>query len=108
MKLYATTTSERASKGQGGKYLLIDIYNEKKQHLYCISVKDNTLRVSVPSMFKNDYKVIFSNTWETKGKSQKGEKVYCECGNKKKADELWCKDCDHNKNCTCPRCSSIS
>ncbi len=34
MKLYATTTSERASKGQGGKYLLIDIYDEKKEHLY--------------------------------------------------------------------------
>ena len=36
MKLYATTTSERASKGQGGnKYLDIDIYvgNAKNPHL---------------------------------------------------------------------------
>lgn len=33
MKLYATTTSERASKGQGGKFLIIDVTNEKKEKL---------------------------------------------------------------------------
>ena len=32
MKLYATTTSERASKGQGGnKFICINLLNEKKE-----------------------------------------------------------------------------
>ena len=38
MKLYATTTSERASKGQGGEYLQIDIYNTEKQLIAEVTV----------------------------------------------------------------------
>ena len=40
MKLYATTTSERASKGQGGnEYLNIEITGELKQKLGIVSVR---------------------------------------------------------------------
>lgn len=38
MKLYATTTSERASKGQGGDWLEIEITGEKKERLAIITV----------------------------------------------------------------------
>ena len=38
MKLYATTTSERASKGQGGNYVTIEITNEKKEVIAILSV----------------------------------------------------------------------
>ena len=45
MKLYATITSERATKGQGGKWLKIEILDENKKHLGIINVfpqdKDN-------------------------------------------------------------------
>jgi len=45
MRLYATTTSERASKGQGGNdYLLISILNDKKDtvlQLHVTSAQDH-------------------------------------------------------------------
>jgi hypothetical protein len=40
MKLYAKTTSERASKGQGGKWIEIDILDERKQLVYMLSIKN--------------------------------------------------------------------
>jgi len=39
LKLYATITSERATKGQGGKYLNIEICGEDKLPLICIDVE---------------------------------------------------------------------
>ena len=39
MKLYATTISERASKGQGGKWLDIEIRNEQKRLLAIITIR---------------------------------------------------------------------
>lgn len=43
MKFYATTASERASKGQGGqKYLRIDITNEQSEVIAHISVDATT------------------------------------------------------------------
>lgn len=41
MKLYATTTSERASKGQGGEWLDINIYNEKKEIIAKFEVRES-------------------------------------------------------------------
>lgn len=39
MKLYATTTSERASKGQGGnEYLEINIQDENKRNIFNLAV----------------------------------------------------------------------
>lgn len=39
MKLYATTTSERASKGQGGEWLDINIKDERKVTFAIIKVR---------------------------------------------------------------------
>ena len=40
MKLYATTTSERATKGQGGNdYLSIDVQNEDKESILTIKIE---------------------------------------------------------------------
>jgi len=38
MKLYGTITSERASKGQGGEYLRIDILNKNKKRVAILYV----------------------------------------------------------------------
>jgi hypothetical protein len=39
MKLYATTTSERATKGQGGNdYLYLEVVNEFKQPLLTVKI----------------------------------------------------------------------
>lgn len=73
MKLYGTITSERATKGQGGKYLIIEIFDENKNSLWGITVKDNTLKVNKGYNEFNEAKVIFT---DTKGKRQKGE-VWC-------------------------------
>ena len=40
MKLYATTTSERATKGQGGEYIDIDIFNGNKDMVATIKVRE--------------------------------------------------------------------
>jgi len=41
MKLYATITSERASKGQGGKWLNIEVIGENKVVIARIKVRSN-------------------------------------------------------------------
>lgn len=66
MKLYATTSTNRATKGQGGDYLLITLYGEKKDILYIITLKNDYLRLA-----DKDGKIIFAEN--TKGKRQKGE-----------------------------------
>lgn len=49
MKLYATITSERATKGQGGnEFLEIEIKNEKRETILEFSIKPE----------KNGYKMI--------------------------------------------------
>jgi hypothetical protein len=100
MKLYATTTSERATKGQGGnKYLdiIINLYNDDR---YSIKVdKDKLLFLergySEPLLTRYHKDIIKQEEQRLdyiKGKKQKGEcnhyiirddygKEYCqECG----------------------------
>lgn len=70
MKLYATTTSERASKGQGGNdYLIIEVLDENKKS--CANI------IFYP---KDKDGIIQMSLWtggnvvrKEKGKSQKGE-----------------------------------
>lgn len=38
MKLYATVTSERASKGQGGEWLEIEVQNDKRKRIALLSI----------------------------------------------------------------------
>ncbi len=83
MKLYATVTSERATKGQGGEYLDIEIMGQGKlviaralvrtsqEHGYTIDVYP----VAYPDLLKIDvrghgYRL---KRIETKGKKQKSE-----------------------------------
>lgn len=84
MKLYATTTSERASKGQGGEYLEIDITNDKKEQLAYISVKIidkkpviriywNLDKIDEPDLTGEYLDEAINISRTTKGKSQKGE-----------------------------------
>lgn len=40
MKLYATTTSERASKGQGGEYLNIEVKGENKENILELHIEE--------------------------------------------------------------------
>lgn len=91
MKLYATTTSERASKGQGGQYLTIKITNESKKVLWTMFIKDEILNV-----YKNDsFKVIFKD-WESKGEKKKDEVNRCIQCNKKLPEEWtgYCYECN--------------
>lgn len=88
MKLYATTTSERATKGQGGnEYLEINITDEQGDIIANIVVKPRKFEVSHAEVFVRynchltDLKVNemandsndFWGVNKQKGKSQKGE-----------------------------------
>jgi hypothetical protein len=90
MKLYATTTSERATKGQGGKWLNIEISDEKANPLWIIQVRDydffNELRLIFPAQLKES--LVFEIP---KGKKQKGEKCSTkDCKNYAQADDPKC------------------
>ncbi|MBK9272779.1 MAG: hypothetical protein IPM48_14435 [Saprospiraceae bacterium] len=82
MKLYATTTSERASKGQGGnERLLIEILvYDRCNPLYTIEVTPEKLifreRGYSEPLLERNHKDIKKQE-ELKGKRQKGEHV-CE------------------------------
>jgi hypothetical protein len=58
MKLYATTTSERASKGQGGNNIEITIQNKEKDILLRFEVKTKDERVTDDSRLSYFSKVI--------------------------------------------------
>jgi len=82
MKLYATVTSERASKGQGGESLNIKITGESRELLYniyvfmqgniCILNGHEWHYIEPDNKFRKDFKRAVS----TKGERQKGECVY--------------------------------
>lgn len=81
MKLYATTTSERATKGQGGnKYIDIDILDgdattQRKVAKINIYIENNQTYLKYNDCVGND---IFENI--TKGKRQKGDNKCKYCG----------------------------
>jgi hypothetical protein len=89
MKLYATITSERATKGQGGKYLDINISNEKKKIICSISVSCDEYNQTTLTLNGYDINDVFfdqfpcENCQENlpdKGENQKGEKPCATCG----------------------------
>lgn len=77
MKLYATTTSERATKGQGGnKYLMIEIFiSNRDTPDYIITTKEEkgtfSTRFSERTLFSGDYNVKYKSEIYTENKSQK-------------------------------------
>jgi hypothetical protein len=58
MKLYATTTSERATKGQGGKYLNIQLSGEDNQPLGVISIRYQEDKKEYYGLYTHDNKII--------------------------------------------------
>jgi lipopolysaccharide export LptBFGC system permease protein LptF len=92
MKLYATVTSERASKGQGGNKYLLNSINITSDTVpdYLVSVKNNekdgqiVIRVSKRKLFtKEDYEVVYKDIIYTDYsgvEGTKGEKQKAECG----------------------------
>ena len=65
MKLYATITSERATKGQGGnKYLIIEIKAERfdgiptRANLYRLSLSDDNGKLYAELMEYSSHEVI--------------------------------------------------
>lgn len=92
MRLYATVTSERASKGQGGNESLdIEITHEEEGLVWKIEG-----RIVGDEITYTLYNVLYGGTYETKlkGEKQKGEHD-CIC------DEDHGSDDDHNCDCTC-------
>lgn len=83
MKLYATTTSERASKGQGGEWLDIEIIGENRGTIGKIEARDcggyYSLKLSTPYNEGDLLKRKGGELRIKKGKRQKGEKCIS-CG----------------------------
>ena len=93
MRLYATTTSERASKGQGGEWIDIEIKNHLKEIVAEIKIREiegakcydtrRTIEIwhngltDVLSYKDND---MTTSEKITKGEKQKGEQKCKICG----------------------------
>ena len=82
MKLYATVTSERASKGQGGKEIEISIFDENQEKVaqllaYYPQASDYPMLVltmatkEIAQDLLTSSKIVLQS--HTKGKQQKGE-----------------------------------
>jgi hypothetical protein len=100
MKLYATVTSERASKGQGGKWLDIEVQGEHKQPIARMIIKSGGFEPSLEIIYsKNEFetpiitRVLERVKYEPKGKKQKDEHEcypsssvanHCPCGKRLK------------------------
>ncbi len=92
MKLYATTTSERASKGQGGNNIEITVQNRERDILLRFEVKTKDERKTGDSRLSYFSKIIEGDTaflknlksniafyLDTKGNQQKGDTETMEC-----------------------------
>ena len=74
MKLYATTTSERASKGQGGNDFIDALITLDKKEIVQVQVK------AFPECYRITYRIadgkaqeVFLQSDEQKGNKQKGD-----------------------------------
>lgn len=87
MKIYATTTSERASKGQGGKYIEITLQDEQKDILIRFETVPNkdypyySIRIVEGNI---DYLQVLKNQLAFFLDNSKGNK---------KKDEVTCEKC---------------
>lgn len=101
MKLYAITTSERASKGQGGnEYVNIEMFvGESKHPMFIGKVKmyiENDLYCVdyYPGYDNLDIKPLAKFINESKGKQKKGEKC----------KDITCINCDSTMEGLCDNC----
>lgn len=74
MKLYATVTSERATKSQGGEYLNIQVLNESREEILAVNVRNGVVHIMYP-----DYTGGYTYTLNTHKLETKGEKKKVEC-----------------------------
>ena len=83
MKLYATITSERASKGQGGNnYLHIAIYIENREHpIGYVEVELHPGNEWTLKWRSQTEELLFLAQGKLKGKQQKGECDVPNCTN---------------------------
>ena len=102
MKLYATITSERATKGQGGnKYISITIRDEGQYPIGAIDFyPDRTARISIIDWYEvdfdqpNELHISTFNELEPKAKKQKGEKCANKsCNNMREINSMYCETC---------------
>lgn len=87
MKLYATVRSERATKGQGGKWLDIEVLGEHKQPIARMIIKAGEIQPSLEIIYtKSEFEapIITRQTrqlerarYEPKGNKQKDETRFC-------------------------------
>ena len=82
MRLYATVTSERASKGQGGEYLEIDICGPNKFPVARLRVEWNGEKVIIEGNYDSYLANMYAESYKTKGEKQKGVKECFNCGDK--------------------------
>jgi hypothetical protein len=86
MKLYATTTSERASKGQGGEYLDIEVKGEDKKTILELHIEEKGDMYEITGYAinaehaPNRRSESYIKYEVTKGKKQKSETVCKDCG----------------------------
>ncbi len=99
MKLYATTTSERASKGQGGNEFIKAVFTVNKDEKNCFIVimcsHDNgDVSFAVNQRTDDGACEVYRNIYKQKGKSQKDETTkhgaLCLC---EKCKSGWCEQC---------------
>jgi hypothetical protein len=108
MRLYATTTSERASKGQGGEWLDIIIYNEDKEPAIGIKVISNATGGVRATIFRDmrysqiivDDKTGFiedASKYNQKGEKKKDYCRFCEREGEHITDnegDMYCERCE--------------
>lgn len=98
MILYATIESERAEKGQGGKYLDIYVSGQKKEELCNMHISQDQANTDIYFLEIHQGKKI--TKIELKGNQQKDDFVRCECG--QKIDHISpCNKCDVCGNVDC-------
>lgn len=121
MKLYATTTSERASKGQGGEWLEIKISNENSEQITHFSLKIGGDGIPQLKVYYKIGKIrwvgaepweVFTEEMESTREQSKGDwkKVRSPSGmivnrytkGKQKKDKIriatWCSSCEAHSN----------
>jgi hypothetical protein len=74
MKVYATVRSERATKGQGGKTLHVEIMDESKLPVIEFNVKHNGEKTILEGTYKGSQANVYLESEENIARKKKGEK----------------------------------
>ena len=96
MKLYGAITSERASKGQGGEYLEIDVKGEDKRTLLELNIKEEGNNYLIEGyVIHPDYAPTRRREQYLRYEVSKGK---CpDCFAEYKEPTMWCETCEDKK-----------